>query len=282
MKILIYFILIAVCIYFIRKFTAKFKFPKIGSLALITGGVKCGKSTFAVGLAIAEYKRVVRRTKFKNFFRKLFGKKPFDLPLLYSNIPLGVPYVQLTKDLIYRKKRFVYGSIIYVSEASLLADSQLVKNLFLNESLLMFNKLIGHSTLGGKIIYDTQSVADCHYSLKRCLSEYIYIHSLTKWIPFFLIANVIENRYSEDGSVVAVDTEDTELHTRKVIIRKSVWKKFDPYCYSCLTDDLPVEDKVLPPATDFKSYDIISFKDSPLLHYKKIKKVGDINEKKNN
>lgn len=279
MKILIYFILIAVCIYFIRKFTAKFKFPKIGSLALVTGGVKCGKSTFAVGLAIAEHKRAVRRTKFKNFFRKLFGKEPFALPLLYSNIPLGVPYVQLTKDLILRKKRFEYGSIIYVSEASLLADSQLVHEKTLNDRLLLFNKLIGHETLGGKLIMDSQQIADLHYSTKRCLSEYIYIHSLTKWIPFFLVANVIENRYSEDNSIIAVDTDDIELKTRKVIMRKKVWKYFDAFCYSSFTDNLPVENNVLPPAKDFKAYDIISFRDNPLLHTnKEVKK----NEKKNN
>lgn len=262
MKYLIWFILIAIAIFFIHKFLKKFKFPVVGSLCIVTGGVKTGKTTFSVGLAISEYKRVLRKTKFKNFSLKLFRKPLIDLPLLYSNIPLKVPYVPVTKELLLRKERFVYGSVIYISEASLVADSQMIKDLELNERLLLFNKLIGHETKGGLVIYDTQTIADCHYSLKRCLSEYFYIHSLTKWIPFFLVANVIENRYSEDGSVIAVDTEDVELHTRKVIMRKSVWNKFDCYCYSCLTDHLPVANNVIEFQDDLKCKNIVSFKTS--------------------
>lgn len=243
----------------------KFKFPVVGSMCLVSGGVKTGKTTFSVGLAISEHKRVVRRVKFKNFFRKIFFKCAVqELPLLYSNIPLKVPYVPLTEDLILRNERFVYGSVIYVSEASLMADSSMCKDMVLNDRLLLFNKLIGHETKGGLLIYDTQSIADLHYSIKRCLSEYFYIHHLTKWIPFFLIAHVIENRYSEDGSVVAVDTEDVELKTRKVIIKKSTWKKFDCYCYSCLTDHLPVAKNVTK-AKNLKADTIISFKKRRLI-----------------
>ena len=66
-------------------------------------------------------------------------------------------YVPLTDDLLLRKKRFVYGSVIYVQEASLVADSQLIRDMDINERLMLFNKLIGHETKGGVIIYDTHS-----------------------------------------------------------------------------------------------------------------------------
>ena len=62
-------------------------------------------------------------------------------PLLYSNIPLSCPYVPLTKELLLRKKRFVYGSTVLISEASLVADSQLIKDKVINERLLKFFKL---------------------------------------------------------------------------------------------------------------------------------------------
>jgi hypothetical protein len=166
------------------------------------------------------------------------------MPLLYSNIPLAVPYVPLTQKLIERKERFRYGSVIYINEASLFADSQLVKDMDTNNALLMFNKLIGHELLGGYIIYDTQQIADCHYSVKRCLSNYFYIHHLQKWIPFFLVAYVRECIYSEDGSVTNNFNEDIEDSLVRVIIPKSTWKKFDAYCYSAATDDLPVAEKV--------------------------------------
>ena len=249
-------------IYFYIK--RKFKFPKVGAMAMVTGGVKCGKSTFAVGLLLSEHRRRKRAVKIKNFFRRLFKRREEELPLIYSNIPLSVPYVPLTEDLLLRKKRFVYGSVIYVNEASLVADSQLIFDMDTNERLLLFNKLIGHECKGGCLIYDTQAISDVHYSVKRCLSEYFYIHHLYKWIPFFLVATVRECRYSDDGSVIAVEDKDTEETLRRVIIRKSTWKKFDAYCFSSLTDDLPVErEEVL--SDTLKVNKVFSFREYPSL-----------------
>lgn len=248
--------LVCLVLHIIRKI---FKYPKIGAMAMVTGGVKTGKSTFSVALTIREYKRRHRAWKFRKFFQKLLKREIDEEPLIYSNIPLAVPYVPLTEDLILRRKRFTYGSVIYVCEASLMADSQMVKDMELNERLLLFNKLIGHELKGGCIIYDTQSIADVHYSIKRCLSEYFYIHHLVKWIPFFLVAYVREDRYSEDGSVVAVSSQDVEDTLTRVIIPKSTWKKFDCYCYSSLTDDKEVvSDTVV--ADSLKATNILSFK----------------------
>lgn len=262
MSYIIWFILIAVAWFFIHKWLSKYKVPKIGSLALITGGVKCGKSTLSVATAIHEFKVRKRKVKFRNFFRKLFGKPLIELPLLYSNVPLGVPYVALTDNLLLRKERFVYGSVIYCQEASLVADSQLLKNKDINNQLLLFNKLIGHETKGGCLIYDTQCISDLHYSIKRCLSEYIYVHHITKWIPGFLILHVIENRYADDGSIVNGGDQDLENNLRKVIIRKKYWKYFDCYCYSKLTDDLPVNKNIIhnDKNSDLKANEILSFR----------------------
>lgn len=261
---LIYIILFLVLLFFVKKILNRFKVPKVGAMALVSGGVKCGKSTLSVAIAISEFKRRVRRVKFKNFFCKLFKKPLFEYPLLYSNVPLKIPYVPVTEDLLTRKKRFAYGSVIYISEASLVADSQLIKNTELNEQLLLFNKLIGHSTKGGCIIYDTQCIGDLHYSIKRCLSEYIYIHHLTKWIPFFLVAYVQECRYSDDKTTINVNDDDVEIKLRRVIIPKRTWKYFDCYCYSVLTDHLP-EEKNIRCTNDLKARHIISFRKSRLL-----------------
>lgn len=284
MVYVVYFILIAVAIFFVNKFLKRFKIAKVGSMALVNGGVKCGKSTFSVYLAIREFKSRVRFTKFKNFFRKLFKKELIELPLLYSNVPLALPYVPLTDELLTRKERFVYNSVIYCQEASLVADSQLLKNMELNEQLLLFNKLIGHETKGGCLIYDTQCISDLHYSIKRCLSNYFYIHHLTKWIPFFLIAEIQECRYSEDGSVITTNTEDVENLTRKVIIPKSTWRKFDCYCYSVLTDDLPVNTNVVKNdknTIDLKAREIISFRNNFKSLKAKTKEVVNNDKEKN-
>ena len=280
MIILIWFILICVSIFFIRKFINAFKVPKLNSLVLVSGGVKCGKSTLSVHMAISSYKSRVRAIKFKNFFRKMFKKPLLDLPLLYSNVPLAINYVPVTRAMLMRRERFVYGSVVYLQEASLVADSQLIKDKFLNNQLLLFFKLFGHESKGGICILDTQSVSDVHYSLKRSLSEYFYVHHLTKWIPFFLVAYAVENRYSDDGSVVQVENQDIEEKVKRIIIPKRVWKYFDCYCYSTLTDDLPINSKFIDnnlQTIDLQAHNIVSFRDEFNIE----KKECDLSEREN-
>ena len=242
--------------------TRKFKKPKISCMALVTGGVKAGKSTFSCALALSKYKSQVRKVRFANFFRRIFRKELFEKPLLYSNVPLNCEYVPLTDDLLLRKQRFVYRSVIYAQEASLIADSQLIKNLDINQRLLLFNKLIGHETKGGYLIYDTQCINDNHYSVKRCISEYFYIHDTVKWIPFILLCHVRELRYSDDGQEINVYEGDVEESMRTVLVSKRVWKMFDAYCYSVLTDHLPVASEVVEgrKLLDLKAHKIVSFR----------------------
>lgn len=242
--------------------TRKFKKPKISCMALVTGGVKAGKSTFSCALALSKYKSQVRKVRFANFFRRIFRKELFEKPLLYSNVPLNCEYVPLTDDLLLRKQRFVYRSVVYAQEASLIADSQLIKDLDINQRLLLFNKLIGHETKGGYLIYDTQCINDNHYSVKRCISEYFYIHDTVRWIPFILLCHVRELRYSDDGQEINVYEGDVEESMRTVLVSKRVWKMFDAYCYSVLTDHLPVASEVVEgrELLDLKARKIVSFR----------------------
>lgn len=237
-----------------------FKFPKINSMACVTGGVKSGKSTFSFALAYSTYKRNLRRCKVRNFFAKIFSKPLEEEPLFYTTIPVAVPHVLLTRELLLREERFAYKSVIWVDEASILCDSMSFKDLDINDKLLLFNKLIAHETKGGTIIYNTQSVSDLHYSVKRCLSETFYVHETYKWIPFFLVCTVREERYSEDGVAVNTYGEDVEDSLKRVIIPKSVWKKFDCYAYSSMTDGLNVA-KTLNQPKSLKAKRILSFND---------------------
>lgn len=237
----------------------KFKFPKTNCIALVTGGVKSGKTTFALGLALATYKKELRSWKFSKFFKTLFRQEIPEKPLLYSNIPLSVPYVPITQSLLLRESRPAYRSVFLINEASLVADSQLFKDADINERLMFFNKLFGHETMGGHLIYDTQCIQDLHYSIKRCLSEYFYIHHIETRIPFFIYCCVREERYSEDGKTVNNYNEDLEDTLKKVLIRKNVWKKFDAFCYSTLTDNKPVENKEVV-SSNLKARKIVSFR----------------------
>lgn len=227
-------------------------------MTCVNGGVKSGKSTFSFHLAYKQYKRNRRYVKIRNFFLKMFKKPLMEEPLFYSTIPVAIPHVLLTKELLQRQKRFAYKSVIWVDEASLLADSMCYKDLDLNDQLLLFNKLIAHETKGGTIVYNTQSIGDMHYSVKRCLSETFYVHNTFKWLPFFLIATVREERYSEDGTIVNNYDDDIEETLHRVIIPKSIWKKFDCYAFSVMTDGLEVEKKIVK-TDDLKARRLTSF-----------------------
>lgn len=260
MKILLILAVSLLGLWLWNKLMIRFKFPKVGSLAVVTGGVKCGKSSFGLGLALSNYRRVHRRWKFQKFFCTIFRKQVPEEPLLYSNIPLGVPYVELDDNLINRRKRFRYGSVIFVDEANLLADSMSFSDKSQNERIAIFSALIGHETKGGLLIYTCHNIERLHYGIRDTASQYFYIHSLVKWIPFFVIANVRERVLGED--TLNVETQDVEVNLKKVILRKSVWKKFDSYAYSILTDDKEVKADIIDGTKlkDLKVRKFLSFK----------------------
>ena len=262
---MVYIILIlaVVLLFWIRHLL---KIPKIGNLVLITGGIKTGKSTLSVRIVYKQWKKQKFKARFYNILVRVFGKvfkrfrKPLlPMPLIYSNVPLNLPYVPMTEALLRREERFVYGSVAYLQESSLVADSQSYKDQILNEELLLFVKLWAHETHGGYVVFDTQSVTDNHYAVKRCLSSYIDIHHSVK-IPFFILMYVRELKYSEDGTTVNTYSEDVEETLKIVVVPKKTWKLFDRYCYSIITDNLPVRKNVVECPKDLKARSIVSFK----------------------
>jgi hypothetical protein len=142
------------------------------------------------------------------------------------------------------------------------------KDTELNDNLLLFNKLVGHETKGGSIFYDTQSISDNHYAVKRCLASYFYIHHNVKIPLICLVLYVREMKFSEDNSAVNVIQEDLEKELMRVIVPWSSLKLYDRYCYSVLTDHLPVNAELVVRSKqdrknkklDLKARKIISFK----------------------
>lgn len=240
------YIVLAIGIIAVIIISRKVKNLKLSNLILVTGAVKSGKSTYALYLAYKEYKKAYRQWKLKTAIRKAFGKKPEEEPLLYSNIPLAVNYSPITKDILERRKRINYKSVVFLDEATLIADNMIYQEKDISERIMLFNKLFGHETHGGKLIYDTQATGDLPAVTRRCISQRIYVHSMIKWIPFVLIPSIREERYSEDGSTIQTDQNDIDNQGyKKCIIPKKIWKLFDCYCFSALTDDLEADNKVI-------------------------------------
>lgn len=259
---MIWIILIILAVFLLIYFWSKIKRLKLDCITLVVGAPKTGKTTIQVYLAIKDNKKRIFKTKLKNIFRKKDNK--IELPLLYSNIPLKYPHVRLTKELLLREQRFVYNSTILISETSLVADSMSYKNEEQSDTLSLFYKLIGHEMQGGAVFVETQNPSDNHYALKRCLNRYLFIYHMTKWVPFFLFVKVREFAYLDGVEGVNNNfNEDMEDTMKTLIISKRIWKKFDAYTYSVLTDNLKVDRKVIQPeqVESLKTPDILSIKD---------------------
>lgn len=235
-------ILIVVIVLVVRFFRVHC-FPPMGCVTLVTGAVKVGKSAFAVWRAITLHFSRMVRTYIYNFFHR---KNPREIPLLYSNVPLRYKWYRvLTLDSVLRQERFAYRSIVYVNEASLFVDSKMYDDPILNEKLMLFCKLFGHETLSGMLIWDTQALADCHHAVKRCLAEYIDLQANKRGV-FGTKLYWRRMRLSACEESIDVNVFDGKTGTDKVTpsvwVPSFVWKLFDSYCWSYLTDDLPVSD----------------------------------------
>lgn len=273
-----FFILVAigliVLLVFIRK---KLKLLVLPNVVLITGAPKTGKSALTIHLAIKQY----RKNCFMWFLGKCFywlryhttNDYPFK-PMLYSNIPLKTMHNKLTLDIIQRKVKVPKKSVFIIDEASLLADSMLFKDDSINFNLLLFFKLIGHTTYGGSIYCNSHSLSDLHYSLKRVIGRYLYIYKTSKY-PLISICKVREMVYSDDSSVVNDVSEDAELSMRTVVFANWNYKKYDCFCYSVFTDSLPyqVDYEYEYKKDDLKAREIISF--NPRFQNIKLKENDD-------
>lgn len=255
--LLIVVVILILLLIWVFKRSKKFRFD---SIVMINGGVGSGKTSTAVWLAIRSYKKSVRIWKRKNFFRKLFNKDLLEKPLLYSNIPLmNIDFVLLNQDLLERNVRFNFCSIVFISESSLVANSQDFKRKdlpYLNDDLTEFLKLIRHELhgtyrslfgIGGTIpnlIIETQSKNDNHYAFDRCITQTLFI-SKSYNIPFFKLQHCRDILIYEGVENVINDDYKQDPSFKWYFVPKSIFKKYDSYSYSFLTDNLVNYEKVM-------------------------------------
>lgn len=253
---MIWFLLIGGFIIFLIVYSYS-KRLKYGNLVLVTGGVKTGKTELCVREVFKQYKRQLWKYRFKCFKAFLIRQPMPEKPLIYSNMPLGRAkkdcYVPLTLDLILRKERFRYGSVVYFNEVSFLAGSKDIRDEDVNDILLQFFKLCAHETKGGYFFIDTQSPMDMHYTIKRSLSTYYNIVRRTN-LPFRLFSILwLREQVLVDGehsqTIDNTDPDDAKHEGLKplymCLINNKWWRYYDRYAYSVLTDHLPVADNVV-------------------------------------
>ena len=280
---MIWIILIGLTILGLWLYFKFFKLYKIKNLIFIDGGLGTGKSVYSVYLAVRLYKRQLFRYKLKKWVLPLLAKfsqrartalEELEEPFLYSNIKLrNVKFVPLTKDILLRKKRPNYKSVVLFDEFSLVASQFDYKNREISERLTEFFKLFRHETKGGYAIINSQSSSDLHYSVKYVLTDYLYIHHKYK-VPFFTFIKVQEMAYCADKDgyqITNVTQGDIEQNLVVMGFLNKYYKYYDPYCYSIFTDDLDREQAYLKltKKDSLKQKKIVSFREYNFLMEKK-------------
>lgn len=217
-------------------FKYRFGAPKnSGDLVLWCGELKTGKTIASLYMAIYYYKLARLKWRIKKIF-----KKDVEEPLLYSNIPLKCKHVKITNEILERKVRLNYKSICFIDEISLLADSMTYGSKYkdLDFNLKMFIKLFSHSTRGGKLFTNTQSIKDNHFAIKRCIGRYYYIDKKYKYIPFYYMIRYYACSVSDGENITPLLNVHNEIDYKYMLIRKKYFKWYDCYCYSIFTDKL--------------------------------------------
>ena len=267
----IFGILLVVAVIITIVVASHFKRLRYGNLVLVTGGVKTGKTQLSVALAVKQYrKQLVKWRRACRKARRRYEPLP-EKPLLYSNMPIGRVgdgYAPLTLELVTCQKRFRWGSVVYYNEASLIAGSKDIKDEVLNDHLLKFFKLCAHFTMGGYVFLDTQSPADCHYTVKRSLSTaYDIWYRVT--LPFVSLIWLREMKIVDGDSTIAIDTQidpqDSVLDGGRKkyfrLIRNKWWKYYDQYAYSAQVEHLPVGADIVNVTRDKKVRSLVRCRD---------------------
>lgn len=263
---------------------------RFGTVNMINGGVKCGKTGLAVYKSISSHKlELALYYIHKYFFDWLhiiklikFRKQRINVilsrekPLLYSNIPLRYKYyVPLTTAVIKRENRINYKSITLLSECSLVINSQNYTSALLNEEVELFIKLYGHMTRGGKLFIETQALSDNHYSIKRSIDNTCWIERMIKFIPFVIIWRVRKMVISDEKNVTNAFTESPDETCKTIIClsKHSLYKTYDRYCYSVFTDSKSISNNFIDNrlANSLKVVDVPTFRKFYTLNLKEVK-----------
>ena len=237
------------------------------TICMINGANGTGKSLLSVNRAMRDFRKshniwwrrqnIWLKVPFINNLMKI--KPNEEEPLLYSNIPLYSDrkhnilfkyYVPLNDDIIYRRKRPRYHSVLLWDDCSIMATSMDYKDKELSNKMSFFIKMIRHELKGSNrnlfgshcsLYINTQSKNDTHFSIDRFVNQVMYIMKSVN-IPFFkivwvrdlLLIDSVENNFKDDIK--------HDLSSRWLLIPKSTFNKYDSYSYEFLSHDLPILD----------------------------------------
>lgn len=219
---------------------------KIDTIALYTGGNGSGKSFFSCHRAIVELIKLRFEVFLKNInpVRRLIQKKPkIPKPILISSIPVRVSLFEMSTPLTFNplvlQSRLPQKCVVFIDEVNLFLsqmDYRLESEEQLNEAITLFR----HSTLGGKLILNTQNVNKIHYIFRYCANRSYNLCEFRKPILGLPILAWVKCRnVSIADDIKTVEEKDVNEGRRNLFCFFPFFRWYDTYCYSDRYNNLP-------------------------------------------
>lgn len=239
---IIILIILVVAIFIYYKY---FRLPSFNTINFIDGTNGVGKTEVCVYWSRRAKKRQLLFWKYiEPIICKIFRRKRDKQPYLYSNLAMkDTPFVRANIDLLTRENyRCSKNSILLLDEMSLVADQNIYGKEFAEacEKMRDFWKLCRHE--GFKYVFvNSQNISSVNYTLKDCISNYIYIHHRKNIrILGFSIIYYYEMAYSRDDKNIMNTFSNRDSDFKKCIVPNSIFRKYDSRAYSIFTDNFLV------------------------------------------
>lgn len=234
-------------------------FIKYDTLVSFTGGLGSGKTFKSVETAVHLYKRQRLKVRLHNLVAPLKRAEKWELPELYSNIPVRITLrknaLKLTKEHLLLQRRIIPRSVVLIDEVDAFA------NQFQWDSPAIVDKKCGgedgnfdefcrffrHYTKGGFLIMNTQASANENLVIRRRQNSVNNLMLFRTWgIPLifphiFYTVKVRHILTSED--VKTVEDENAEDGMRINFGLMPLYRRYDTYCYAPRYETVPKEEE---------------------------------------
>lgn len=232
--IIFFLVFVLLLIFVILKYVKQYKI-KPERILLFSGTMGSGKTLLATKKAFAlrsrlhmilQLKRIWSYVKFWNP-----NKFKYDVPLIYSNIPLKSSYYRhLSVEMLLRREVMSENCIVLIDEfGGILADQYAWSNPYVVECLTEFVRFCRHWLDAYIIITDQTAEAIVKPVRDRLSSEYHLSHC-RKWFHFWRIIDVtpVQHITSDVTNVIMADEDQQKYVFFWFNPRKSF---YDTRCY---------------------------------------------------
>lgn len=205
-----------------------------------TGGLGSGKSLKSVQQAKKLLRKNRRKVKRHNF---LHPKNKWEMPLLYSSIPLRISrkeYAEvLTADHLLLWQKIVPRSVVFIDEIGAFANQFDFKNPLVLHNFNECIRLFRHYTRGGYIVCNDQCSENIVLEIRRRINVVYNLMHFKKFLCFYWVKC---RNISISEEIKTVEEGNTEDNMRTMVgIINPFFRSYDTHCYAGRYNSVPAE-----------------------------------------